>query len=345
MDSSHSDNEETATHENPHLSASDSRNPIQYIRRCGYVPATSSLYENKKGGIITKPFYTNTLCVRGFDMTIQEWYRLIKWLIVEMIRLGFMDMDLAGYGFEFKSKDWFLTTLWVRHEVCRSTDVPAAWKEEMLRGLMRKAKRFYDKNPGLVLDDLPDPVNVVTKERWRIHKSYQWHPFTGIFQIQHMEIVMIHRPLDSPTSFHTSVKATDIMTSPPTTTTDQDVPADLLSFSLLKAKMLLLPGLVGDARTKATAVQRLGVYWQKEAAGNIILISSDRGLRAAMKTGRKENSSVITFIVQEPESMTNVPGTPKPKNKIKRRAATENAEGSVGASPLAKRARFKKPKV
>jgi hypothetical protein len=125
---------------------------------------------------------------------------MIKFLIKSMIDRGFMQIELSGYKLEFKLRNWFLNNVWSRPEVSKRADVPAAWKEEMLHGLIRKAKAFYEKNTNIAFDSTSDLEGTARKDKWRINKLYKWDLFVGIFQMRHTEIELVYQLTGSETS-------------------------------------------------------------------------------------------------------------------------------------------------
>jgi len=219
---------ETAAHRT--LPADDPRNPSYYEDRAGYSKRDLAWYHNKNDrGENTMMNYSKENFVSGWNMECGQFYKIRKALALEVLRRGLPQLALKSIQAQFEIyevMEWLERLL---NKNGRLSVVPAYWREHSKKDFVVRIVAWVKKYKMRL--EGGDIVNFSQKAKWKWGPHRQSEEFKGIFQLQHLKIV-IQVPEDDMT-----IPVRDIIDIKKFGFSYLDVDVKKIKFSLLQQAM------------------------------------------------------------------------------------------------------------
>ncbi|KAF3007538.1 hypothetical protein E8E13_006414 [Curvularia kusanoi] len=150
----------------PSLNAYDHRNPLFYVPRAGYPPTHDDFYTIKD----KKPKYDQVTFVRGFNLTVGDFFALKKEVCFDLVDKGYIDISCGSLKWKVA------TTAWLKHleKDERLSTVPEKhlyWKRvmiyEFVKSIVNRWHRHAQDDPPLRTKN-GQLVNVPLSSKWSL---------------------------------------------------------------------------------------------------------------------------------------------------------------------------------
>lgn len=182
------------------LLADDPRDPSYYEYRAGYnMPTTEWFYSGSELGdgeedtrVRTRPTYSKMNLVRGFNMRLGDSYRLRESTAEYVVQRNLHTANLGTTDAKWDIEDLVarLKRVIAQHTE-QQTDmdpISAYWKYCMLRDFVARTARWAKKHKLRIekgkIANLPGNAN------WKFGPSRKSAPFAGMFQRQHLTLLI-----------------------------------------------------------------------------------------------------------------------------------------------------------
>lgn len=160
----------------------DERNPLFYVRRAGFSKATSNFYTTGK------PTFTQSRFVRGFNLTIGEYFELKKTVCIELVDRGFIDIAFGTLEWKFATFDWQrrIEDLPVLHRI-NEPPLEGYWRHVMVHEFIKSVIHWWKEHSSAGMRVVNhELINVPLASKWSLAEGFRYPEFRGTFQIQHM---------------------------------------------------------------------------------------------------------------------------------------------------------------